>query len=165
MHPGESQDRPALQSVGGLWGQATGTGGRTGSDGNGPASRYRANGFVFGYDQALSPEWLGGIALAYTRTQWDATTNGAAPASGRISTPQAGLYARYTDGPWQVRLDGTYSDHRFSTDRTVTIGNTSSIARSSHGGTEWGLCSAGRIRHQPSATGKCDRWQACAMRA
>ena len=125
------------QSVGGLWGQAMGTGGRTGSDGNGPESRYRANGFVFGYDQALSPEWLGGIALGYTRTQWDANTRGIAPANGRIGTPQAGLYARYTDGPWQVRLDGTYSDHRFSTDRTVTIGNASSIARSSHGGTEW----------------------------
>jgi outer membrane autotransporter protein len=127
------------QSVGGLWGQAMGTGGRTGSDGNGAASRYRANGFVFGYDQPITSNWLAGAALAYTRTQWDATTNGLAPASGRIGTPQAGLYARYASGPWQVRLDGTYSDHRFSTDRTVTIGNTSSIARSSHSGTEWGF--------------------------
>ncbi|WP_164483790.1 MULTISPECIES: autotransporter domain-containing protein [unclassified Polaromonas] len=133
----ESQDRPALQSVGGLWGQATGTGGHTGSDGNGAASRYRASGFVFGYDQPITSNWLAGAALGYNKAQWDASTNGAAPASGRISTPQAGLYARYTDGPWQVRLDGTYSNHRFSTDRTVTIGNTSAIARSSHGGTEW----------------------------
>ncbi len=133
----EQQDRPTLQSVGGLWGQAMGTGGRTGSDGNGPASRYRANGFVLGYDQPISSNWLAGAALAYNKAQWDATTNAAAPASGRINTPQAGLYARYTAGPWQVRLDGTYSDHRFSTDRTVTVGNTSSIARSSHSGTEW----------------------------
>jgi outer membrane autotransporter protein len=94
---------------------------------------------VFGYDQTLSTEWLGGIALAYNKTQWDASTNGAASASGRVNSPQAGLYARYTAGPWQLRLDGTYSDHRFSTDRTVTIGNASSMARSSHGGTEWGF--------------------------
>jgi outer membrane autotransporter protein len=125
------------QTVGGLWGQAMGTVGHAGSDGNGPESRYRANGFVFGYDQALSPEWLGGIALGYTRTQWDANTRGIAPADGRLGTSQAGLYARYTDGPLQLRLDGTYSDHRFSTDRTLTIGNATSIARSSHGGTEW----------------------------
>ena len=134
---GASQDRPALQSVGGLWGQVTGTGGRTGSDGNGAASRYRASGFVFGYDKPITSNWLAGVALAYNKAQWDAGTNGVAPASGRINSPQAGLYARYTDSPWQVRLDGTYSDHRFSTDRTVTIGNATSIARSSHGGTEW----------------------------
>jgi outer membrane autotransporter protein len=134
---GAEQSGPALQSAGGLWGQAMGTGGRTGSDGSGPASRYRANGFVFGYDQPLSAEWLAGAALAYNKAQWDASTNGAAPASGSISSPQAGLYARYAAGPWQVRLDGTYSDHHFSTDRTVTIGNATSIARSSHGGTEW----------------------------
>jgi outer membrane autotransporter protein len=123
--------------VGGLWGQAMGTGGRTGSDGTGPASRYRSNGFVFGYDQPITSNWLAGAALAYNKAQWEASTRGIAPASGSISSPQAGLYARYTAGPMQVRLDGTYSDHRFSTDRTVTIGNATSLARSSHGGTEW----------------------------
>ena len=133
----DTQHRPALQSVGGLWGQAMGTGGRIGSDGSGPESRYRANGFVLGYDQPVTSDWLAGAALAYNKAQWDASTNGAAPASGRIGSSQAGLYARYTDGPLQVRLDGSYSDHRFSTDRTVAIGNASSIARSSHGGTEW----------------------------
>ena len=136
---GDTQDRPALQSVGGLWGQAMGTGGRTGSDGNGPASRYSASGFVFGYDKPITSNWLAGVALAYNKAQWDAGTNGVAPASGRVNSPQAGLYARYTAGPWEVRLDGTYSDHRFSTDRTVTIGNAMSIARSNHGGTEWAL--------------------------
>lgn len=136
---GGPQDRPTLQSTGGLWGQALGTGGRTGSDGNGAASRYRANGFVFGYDQALTPQWLAGAALAYNKSQWDANTNGVAPASGRIGSSQAGLYARYAAGPWQVRLDGTYSGHRLSTDRTITIGNAGSIARSSHRGAEWGF--------------------------
>jgi outer membrane autotransporter protein len=125
------------QTVGGLWGQAMGTGGRTGSDGNGPSSRYRANGFVFGYDQPISSNWLTGAALAYNKAQWDASTRGIAPASGSIGTPQAGLYARYTDGPWQVRLDGTYSAPRFNTDRPVTLGNATSLARSSHGGAEW----------------------------
>jgi outer membrane autotransporter protein len=123
----------------GLWGQALGGGGRIASDGNGAGSSYRAGGFVAGYDRALSDQWLIGVAGGYNRASWDANTNGVAPASGKVQTPQGAVYARYASGPWMVSLAGTYADHKFDTNRTVTIGTTSSIASSSHRAGEWGF--------------------------
>lgn len=121
----------------GMWMQALGSGGRIADDGNGAGSRYGGSGFVLGYDQPVSGAWLAGAAFGYTRTQWDATSG--APASGDIESPLAGLYARYAVDNWRVRLDATFGHHEFSTDRTVTIGNTSGAASSSHSGREWGL--------------------------
>ncbi|MDW5442308.1 autotransporter domain-containing protein [Polaromonas sp. SM01] len=126
------------RSEGGLWAQAMGGGGRSASDGNGVDSNYRANGFVLGLDRAINTDWLAGAALSYSRTDWDANTRGIAPANGKIDSPQAGLYARYASGAWQLKLDGSYANHSFDTSRTVAIGNASAIASSSHHGTEWG---------------------------
>jgi outer membrane autotransporter protein len=123
----------------GLWGQALGGGGRIASDGNGAGSSYRAGGFIAGYDRALSDKWLLGVAGGYNRANWDATTNGIAPASGKVQTPQGAVYARYSSGPWMVALAGTYADHKFDTNRTVTIGASSSVASSSHRAGEWGF--------------------------
>jgi len=122
----------------GLWGQALGMGGRIASDGNGPGSSYRAGGFMAGYDYALSEQWLVGAIGGYTRTNWDASSNGVAPANGRIETPQAGVYARYSSGPWMVSVAGTYADLKFNTSRTVTIGALNSVASSSHRAGELG---------------------------
>jgi outer membrane autotransporter protein len=123
----------------GLWGQALGSGGRIASDGNGAGSSYRAGGFVAGYDRALSDQWLIGVAGGYNRASWDANTNGVAPASGKVQTPQGAVYARYASGPWMVSLAGTYADHKFDTNRTVAIGTSSSMATSSHRAGEWGF--------------------------
>jgi outer membrane autotransporter protein len=123
----------------GLWGQALGGGGRIASDGNGAGSSYRAGGFVAGYDRALSDKWLLGVAGGYNRASWDASTNGIAPAGGKVQTPRGAVYARYTGGPWMVAFSGTYADHKFDTSRTVTIGTSSSVATSSHRGAEWGF--------------------------
>nr|WP_240980547.1 autotransporter-associated beta strand repeat-containing protein [Ramlibacter agri] len=123
----------------GLWVQTLGSGGRSPSDGNGPSSNYSGNGFVLGFDQPVDARWLAGGAVGYSRTQWDASTNGLAPASGTIESPQAGLYARYASDAWRLRFDGTWSDYSFSTDRTVAFGGTSATANSSHRGHELGL--------------------------
>ncbi|MDO9405693.1 MAG: autotransporter domain-containing protein [Polaromonas sp.] len=126
-------------SVGGLWGQANGTGGRTDSNGNGASSDYDGRGFILGFDQMVSANWLAGAALGYSRTDWDANANGAASASGKIESPQVGVYGRYTSGPWALRLDATYSRHDIDADRNVTIGGVTSVASSSHQGKEWGF--------------------------
>ena len=123
----------------GLWGQALGSGGRIAGDGNGSGSSYRAGGFMGGYDHALSDKWLVGLVGGYTRTTWDASNNGAAPANGRIETPQGGVYARYSSGPWMVSAAGTYADLKFDSSRTVTIGALTSVASSSHRADEWGF--------------------------
>ena len=106
--------------------QTLGAGGRIDSDGNGDGSRYRSNGFVLGYDQPLDGRWLAGGALGYSRSWWNATSG--SPASGQLESPQAGLYARYAGDAWRLRLDATYADHDFNTERTVNIGAASSTA-------------------------------------
>lgn len=121
----------------GLWVQALRAGGRMDSDGNAAGSRYRSNGFVLGYDQPVTGQWLAGAAIGYSRSWWNATSGSAA--SGNIESPQAGVYARYAVGDWRVRLDATVAGHDFDTDRTVAIGTTSSATESSHRGREFGL--------------------------
>lgn len=121
----------------GFWAQAVGAGGSIDGDGNGAGSRYGSNGFVLGYDQPLDGRWLAGAALGYSNSRWNATSGSAA--SGKVESPQAGLYARYAGERFRVRLDGTIASHDFTTDRTVTVGSTSAAAASSHGGREWAL--------------------------
>jgi outer membrane autotransporter protein len=105
------------------------------SDGNGAGSDYSSSGFLGGYDAMVSKDWLMGVAVGYSKTQWDASV----PATGNIDSPFAALYARYESGPWQVRLNGSFADYRFSTNRTVTIGTVSTAASSKHNGQEWGV--------------------------
>ena len=123
---------------GGLWGQALGGGGHVNSDGNGAASTYRSGGFLVGADQALSPSLLVGAAAGYQRANWDANTNGNGTASGRVETPVAALYARYTSGPWMIAASGSYADNKFATSRNVVIGGSAYTAASTHHGGEWG---------------------------
>jgi outer membrane autotransporter protein len=132
---------PNVAGQNGLWGQALGGGGRVASDGNGAGSSYRTGGFMVGYDYALSTRWLLGIAAGYTRATWDASVNGVAPSSGKVTTPQGAVYARYNNGPWMLYVSGSYADHKFDTTRTITIGNSSAYAWSSHRGGEWGVSS------------------------
>ena len=125
----------------GLWMQALGGGGRMDSDGNAAGSRYSSSGFVLGYDQPVAVQWLAGAALGYSTSAWNATSGSAA--SGKIASPQAGVYARYAGNKVRVRLDATVASHSFTTDRTVTIGGTDASAHSEHMGREWGL--AGQV--------------------
>jgi fibronectin-binding autotransporter adhesin len=111
------------------------------SDGNAAGSRYSSSGFVLGYDQPVANQWLAGAALGYSTNAWNATSGSAA--SGKIASPQAGLYARYAGDKVRVRLDATVASHSFTADRTVTIGGTGANARSEHTGREWGL--AGQV--------------------
>jgi outer membrane autotransporter protein len=132
-----SLDTAETASERGLWVQTLGSGGRIDSDGNAAGSRYRSNGLVFGYDQPVADRWVAGAAAGYGRSWWN-TTSGSA-ASGRLESPQAGLYARYAGEGWRLRVDGTLASHSFTTDRTVTIGAASSAAHSRHSGREWSL--------------------------
>lgn len=130
IEPTETQNR-------GLWVQMLGSGGRIDTDGNAAGSRYRSNGFVLGYDQPVTGQWLAGAAIGHSRSWWNATSGSAA--SGSIGSAPAGVYARYAAGGWRVRLDATVSGHDFDTDRTVAIGTTSSATESSHRGREFAL--------------------------
>ncbi|MBE7368879.1 autotransporter domain-containing protein [Ramlibacter pallidus] len=125
----------------GLWVQALGAGGRMDPDGNAAGSRYRNGGLVLGYDQPVTGHWLAGGALGYSTSRWHATSGDAA--SGKIESPQAGVYARFTTDSARVRLDGTFSSHDFTTDRTVNIAGVGATANSRHKGREWGL--AGQV--------------------
>ena len=99
-------------------------------------------------------------ALGYSRSDWDATNGD--PAKGDIDSPQAGLYARYAGDAWRLRLDATYADHDFSTERTLSIGQSRSTADSSHRGRSGGWPRRSR-RWCRWASGSCVRWPACAM--
>lgn len=121
--------------VAGVWFQVLGGKGEVKGDGNGSGSDYSSTGFLAGYDTALNADWLMGVALGYGKTRWDASV----PASGNVDTHYAALYGRYTSGPWQIRLNGSFADNRFDTTRTVAIGAASSQARSMHSGREWSV--------------------------
>jgi len=120
---------------GGVWFQVLGGKGEVKGDGNGPDSDYSSTGFLAGYDTVLNADWLMGVAFGYGKTQWDASV----PATGNVDTHYAALYGRYTSGPWQIRLSGSFADNRFDTTRTVAIGAASSQARSRHSGREWSV--------------------------
>jgi fibronectin-binding autotransporter adhesin len=122
----------------GFWVQALGAGGDVDSDGASAGLRYRSNGFVLGYDQPVSGRWLAGAAFGYSRSHWDAT-GGGTTASGQVESPQAGVYAHHAGDAWRLRLDLTFADHRFETERGVTIGAFTGTASSRHHGKEWGL--------------------------
>ncbi|MBN9408681.1 MAG: autotransporter outer membrane beta-barrel domain-containing protein [Burkholderiales bacterium] len=135
----------------GLWVQALGTGGRIASDGNADGARWRGDGFALGYEQPLSGGWIAGAAFGYSRARWDAL--GGTGASGRIETPQVGVYARSTGDGWRTRIDASYADHDFTADRVVVIGVDRLVAQSTHGGKEW---SAGLQFEKPMVSGP---WQ------
>ena len=117
----------------GVWFQVLGGKGEVKGDGNGSGSDYSSTAFLAGYDAMLDANWLMGVAVGYGKTQWDAVV----PATGNVDTPYAALYGRYTSGPWQVRLNGSFADNQFDTTRTVVLGATSSQAHSKHKGQEW----------------------------
>lgn len=125
----------------GFWAQTQGAGGRLDADGNASGSRYGSSGIVLGYDQPLTGRWLAGAALGYSTSHWNSTSGDSA--SGRIESPQAGLYARYAGDAIRVRIDGTFARHDFITDRTVRVGTASASTNSKHKGREWGL--AGQV--------------------
>lgn len=117
----------------GVWFQVLGGKGEVKGDGNGSGSDYGSTAFLAGYDAMLDANWLMGVAVGYGKTQWDAVV----PATGNVDTPYAALYGRYTSGPWQVRMNGSFADNQFDTTRTVVLGATSSQAHSKHKGQEW----------------------------
>lgn len=125
----------------GMWVQALGAGGNLDTDGNAAGSRYRSNGIVLGYDQPVTGQWLAGGAFGYSTSWWNSTSGDSA--SGRIESPQAGLYARYAGDSVRVRIDGTFARHDFTTNRTVRVGATSANTNATHKGNEWGL--AGQV--------------------
>ena len=128
---------PANQT--GAWGQALGAGGNIRGDGNGAGSNYQSGGFIVGLDRSVNERWLVGVAAGYQRASWDASTNGIAPATGHIETPQGALYARYSSGPWMLNVAGGYANHKFVTTRNVSVGTLSGAANSTHRGDEWGF--------------------------
>jgi uncharacterized protein with beta-barrel porin domain len=137
-----SIDETALEArtAGSLWLQPISAGGHIGDNGNGPALGYTSNGFALGYDQPVNDRWLAGGAVGYQRSWWDASiaTLASSPATGNVSTAQAGLYASYKGDAWRIRMDATLGLHEFDTERTVNIGAGPAQAKSDHRGHELG---------------------------
>ncbi|PZO19600.1 MAG: hypothetical protein DCF26_05745, partial [Burkholderiales bacterium] len=142
------------------WAQATGGAASLPGNSNGPSSRHSASGVVVGQDAWISPTWWLGAALGNSRSRWRADTQGTAAASGNIDSWSAGLYAHHHWGEqqqWRLRLDTTWSLHRFDTQRAVDLGGAPLSAASQHRGHEVTL--GAQIEHAQALGSEGSGWQ------
>lgn len=142
------------------WALATGASATLPGDGNGPSSRHSASGVVVGQDAWISPTWWLGAALGNSRSRWRADTQGTAPANGHIDSWNAGLYAHHHWGEqqqWRLRLDTTWTLHRFDTQRAVDLGGLPLSAASQHRGQEVAL--GAQVEHAQHLGTEGSGWQ------
>lgn len=114
--PAAGDSTPAGHSV---WGQLFGTSGETDGDGNAASLDRDAYGFIGGIDRELGEESRIGLALGYTRSDFDVD---ARASSGESDNFHVAAYAGTKLGI--VDLGGTlaYSFRQVDTERTVIVG-------------------------------------------
>ncbi len=96
-----------------LWGQASSSQGRSGSDGNAARLDRTARGLLLGVDQVFEA-WRIGLVAGYTRTEARAPDRAS---SGYSDSYHLGMYGGTHWGPWSLRSGGTYTRHKLSTHR------------------------------------------------
>ncbi len=114
-------DGGALETAKGAvaWGQAYGSWGRTGSDGNAAALDYNSGGFFLGLDADVFSGWRAGVVAGFGTSQFDSD---ARTSSGDADNYTIGAYAGRQSGAFGVHLGTSLTWHDVSTTRNVTAG-------------------------------------------
>ncbi|MFM0306143.1 autotransporter domain-containing protein, partial [Paraburkholderia sediminicola] len=110
-----------------VWGQAYGSQGRLGSDGNASSVDRSSTGFVVGADTALNDTWRVGAAGGIGHTSFDTSQSNA---SSSIDSYHLALYGGAQFGALGLRLGTAYTWNRVHADRNESFagfsGSTSS---------------------------------------
>lgn len=102
----------------GLWGQAFGTYGRTGSTADAGGTSHRVGGFVIGADGLLDNGLKLGAAAGLAKTSVRSTGTGPA---AEISSPFVSLYGGYDIGRFSLQFGGVYTDNTATARRNVSL--------------------------------------------
>ena len=100
------------------WGQAFGSFGRIGGDGNAAALDRSVGGFVLGADASLDNRYRLGVAGGYTQSTLSLD---ARAASGKVDSTFAGVYGGASFDALQLRSGALYAYNRYGTDRAVAF--------------------------------------------
>jgi len=117
----------------GFWMQAGGNRGNV--NGNGGASGYewRGGSLALGADTEIASGTVLGVAFGHDKT----TASPDAGGSTKVKSPRLSFYGSHDIGPWAFSANAGYSRPDFDTQRLLVVGNTASVASSSHKGDEW----------------------------
>lgn len=101
-----------------LWGQAFGSSGRIGGDGNAATLDRSLAGFALGGEVSPEPHYRIGVAAGYSDSWLSLDARGS---SGSIESVFGGLYGGATFGAVRLRGGALYAHDEYNTDRTVAF--------------------------------------------
>ena len=113
------------------WGQAFGSSGHIGGDGNAATLDRSLGGFIVGGDATLDNRYRLGVAAGYTQSTLSVD---ARSSSGSIDSTFAGLYGGASFNALQLRAGALYAYNRFGTDRTIAFPGFGDTASAGYGG-------------------------------
>ena len=141
------RDQGCLNEQAVLWGQAYGSLGHNGGDGNAATLHHSTTGFIMGLDTpAMDNTWRIGGMLSYGRTMFDAGSGRGS--SGHANTVSIGGYAGTHWGALTLKLGATYTWNMLSIQRNVAFpGYADRLSSSYLGGTAQGFGELGYRLH------------------
>ncbi|MGA2795450.1 MAG: autotransporter domain-containing protein, partial [Roseiarcus sp.] len=113
------------------WGQAFGSFGHIGGDGNAATLDRSMGGFILGVDASLDERYRLGVAAGYTQSTLSLD---ARASSGSVDSTYAGLYGGASLEALQLRGGAFYAYNRYGTDRSIAFPGFSDAASSGYGG-------------------------------
>jgi outer membrane autotransporter protein len=113
------------------WGQAFGSFGHIGGDGNAATLDRSMGGFILGLDASLDERYRLGVAAGYTQS---ILSLDARASSGSVESTYAGLYGGASLEALQLRGGAFYAYNRYGTDRSIAFPGFSETASSGYGG-------------------------------
>ncbi len=116
------------------WGQALGSWGHIGGDGNAATLSNDLGGLIFGADATLQGRYRLGVAGGY---DYSTLGLGARSSSANVSTTYVGLYGGLSDGALQVRGGGFYGYNHYGTSRSAVFPGFADALSSGYGGDTW----------------------------
>jgi outer membrane autotransporter protein len=113
------------------WGQAFGSFGHIGGDGNAATLQRSMGGFILGVDASLDERYRLGVVAGYTQSILSLDARGS---SGSVDSTFAGLYGGASLNALQLRGGAFYAYNRYGTDRGVAFPGFADNATSGYGG-------------------------------
>jgi outer membrane autotransporter protein len=113
------------------WGQAFGSFGHIGGDGNAATLDRSMGGFILGLDASLDQRYRIGVAAGYTQSTLSVDAVGS---NGSVESTFGGLYGGASFNALQLRGGALYAYNRYGADRSVDFPGFSDTASSGYGG-------------------------------
>jgi fibronectin-binding autotransporter adhesin len=113
------------------WGQAFGSWGHIGGDGNAATIDRSLGGFILGADASFDNHYRLGVAAGYTQSILGLD---ARASSGRVDSTYAGVYGGASLNALQLRGGALYAYNRYGTDRSINFPGFAETASAGYGG-------------------------------